>query len=119
MVPTERLHPDTVAALPAEVARPRYDRKALRGGIVHLGVGAFQRAHLAVVNEAALHAAGETGDHLGWGIVGVSLRSADTRNALAPQRGLYTVATRDADGRGEPRETLQVIGNLFELLVAP
>ncbi|APW39414.1 mannitol dehydrogenase [Rhodoferax koreense] len=110
-----RLHPDSLAALPAEVTVPRYDRTALRGGIVHLGVGAFQRAHLAVVNEAALHASGD----LAWGIVGVSLRSPDTRDALAPQGGLYTVATRDADETGQPRESLQVIGNLFALLVAP
>lgn len=110
-----RLHPDALDALPADVATPRYDRTALRGGIVHLGVGAFQRAHLAVVNEAALQAGGD----LAWGIVGVSLRSPDTRDALAPQAGLYTVATRDADAFGAPRESLQVIGNLFALLVAP
>ena len=112
---TQRLHPDTLAALPADVATPGYDRSGLRGGIVHLGVGAFQRAHLAVVNEAALHASGD----MAWGIVGVSLRSPDTRDALAPQAGLYTVATREADAQGVPRENLQVIGNLFALLVAP
>lgn len=111
----ERLQPSRLTRLPADVATPRYDRTNLRGGIVHLGVGAFQRAHLAVVNEAALHA---SGDHA-WGIVGVSLRSPDTRDALAPQGGLYTVATRDADAQGLPRESLQVIGNLFALLVAP
>ncbi len=114
-----RLHPDTLAALPADVAAPRYDRSVLRGGIVHLGVGAFQRAHLAEVNEAAMHASDLIGEDLRWGIVGVSLRSPDTRDALAPQAGLYTVATRDADAHGAPRERLQVIGNVFELLVAP
>jgi fructuronate reductase len=57
---------------------PRYDRAALQAGIVHLGVGAFHRAHIAVVNEAALHASGD----LRWGTVGVSLRAADTRDAL-------------------------------------
>ena len=111
----ERLHPDRLAALPADVARPQYERAALRPGIVHLGVGAFQRAHLAVVNEAALHASGD----LRWGVVGVSLRRPDTCAALAPQAGLYTLATRDAGPDGAPRETLQVIGNLLELLVAP
>ena len=111
----ERLHPDRLATLPADVSRPRYDRGALRAGIVHIGVGAFQRAHLAVVNEAALHASGD----LRWGTIGVSLRSPDTRDALVPQAGLYSVAIRDAMDDGRPRETLQVIGHLLDLLVAP
>lgn len=111
----ERLHPNRLDTLPTRVERPRYDRAALRVGIVHLGVGAFQRAHLAVVNEAAIHASGD----LRWGTVGVSLRSPDTRDALAPQAGLYTVAIRDAADEGKPRESLQVIGNLLEVLVAP
>jgi fructuronate reductase len=111
----ERLHPSRLASLPDRIARPRYDRAALRPGIVHLGVGAFQRAHLAVVNEAALHASGD----LRWGTVGVSLRQADTWNALVPQSGLYTVAIRDAAADGQAREALQVIGNLLDVLVAP
>lgn len=113
--PMPRLHPDTLPQLPADVAVPRYRRDLLRAGIVHLGVGAFHRAHLAVVNEAALHA----GDDLRWGTVGVSLRAADTRDALQPQAGLYTLALRDAAEDGSPREVLQVVGNLVEVLVAP
>jgi fructuronate reductase len=111
----QRLHPDALPRLPADVARPRYERHALQAGIVHLGVGAFHRAHIAVVNEAALHASGD----LRWGTVGVSLRAADTRDALRPQAGLYTLALRDAAGDGSPREMLQVVGNLLDVLVAP
>lgn len=111
----KRLHPDTLATLPAAVARPRYDRSALRSGIVHLGIGAFARAHLAVATEAAMQASGD----LGWGITGVSLRSPDVRDALAPQQGVYTLALRDADEHGTPRQTLQVIGALQRVLVAP
>ena len=111
----ERLHPDTLAALPVDVARPDYDRTALQAGIVHLGVGAFQRAHLAAVNEAALHATGD----LRWGIAGVSLRSGDTRDALGPQQGLYTLALREAAIDGTPRQTLQVVGCLLGVQVAP
>ena len=111
----ERLHPSRLDALPADVARPRFDRNALRAGIVHLGVGAFQRAHLAVVIEAAI----EAGDDLRWGTIGVSLRQPDTRAALAPQGGLYTVALRDGGADGGLNESLQVIGNLIDVLVAP
>ena len=51
---------------------------AIGGVVVHLGVGAFQRAHLAVITEAAIHRSGD----LRWGIVGVSLRRPDTRQLL-------------------------------------
>ena len=111
----QRLHPDRLGALPAGVARPGYDRGALKAGIVHLGVGAFQRAHLGAVNDAALASRGD----LRWGIVGVSLRSADTRDALAPQQGLYTLALREAAANGGTRESLQVVGCLLGVLVAP
>lgn len=104
----------SVGALSADVVRPEYDRSALKTGIVHLGIGAFMRAHMAVATEAAL-AAGD----LRWGITGVSLRQADTRDALVPQDGLYTLAIRDADARGQPRQRLQVIGAVNRLLVAP
>lgn len=110
-----RLSPATLAKLPPDVARPAYDRRALRMGIVHLGLGAFARAHLAAVNEAALHA----GADRAWGICGVSLRQPDTRDALAPQDGLYTLALRSADAQGKPRQPLMVIGCLLETWVAP
>ena len=92
-----------------DVARPRYDRAGVATGIVHLGVGAFQRAHQAMYTEAAIAA----GDRR-WGIVGASLRSPAVRDQLAPQDGLYTLAVRGADG-----ERLQVIGALKDVLVAP
>ena len=110
-----RLTPATLAGLESSAMRPRYDREGLRAGIVHLGLGAFARAHLAAVTEMALHASGD----LAWGIVGVSLRQADTRDALAPQGGLYTLALRDAGPDGAPREALQIIGALMQVLVAP
>lgn len=50
MATPPRLHPSILAALPAGVLRPHYDRTALRRGIVHLGVGAFQRAHLSLIH---------------------------------------------------------------------
>ncbi|TPN77646.1 mannitol dehydrogenase family protein [Mesorhizobium sp. CU2] len=103
----KRLSNMTIAAIPASV--PRYDRAGITPGIVHLGVGAFHRAHQAAYFDACL-ADGETD----WGIVGVSLRSPDTRDALAPQDGLYTLAIRDSAG-----EQLQVVGSIQSLLVAP
>ncbi|MFB9981989.1 mannitol dehydrogenase family protein [Mesorhizobium kowhaii] len=106
---TKRLSGEAAQTLPASVATPSYDRSRVVPGIVHLGVGAFHRAHQAAYVDDCL-AAGETG----WGIVGVSLRSADTRDALSPQDGLYTLAIRSS---GE--EKLRIIGSIGALLVAP
>jgi fructuronate reductase len=84
-------------------------RQDLSCGIVHLGVGAFHRAHQAVYTELALEQAPGP-----WGICGVSLRRPGMRDRLAPQDGLYTVAQRDG-----ARTRLRVIGCLKQLLVAP
>src|SRR3982751_6744242 len=112
----ERLHPSTLGALPRGTSRPRYDRDSLRSGIVHLGVGAFHRAHLAAATEAAIHASGD----LRWGIVGISLKRSETRDALTPQSGLYTLSLRGGDDiGGHDDDGPQVIGALTRLLVPP
>src|SRR5882672_6139610 len=46
-----QLSQTTLDALPKAVARPLYDRGALKAGIVHLGIGAFHRAHQAVATD--------------------------------------------------------------------
>jgi fructuronate reductase len=109
------LRPSALNHLPTHVRQPAYDRTALRSGIVHLGLGAFARAHLAVASDAAIEGSGD----LRWGIVGVSLRQPAARAALAPQQGLYTVAVRDVEPGGRLRQRLQVVGCLREVLVAP
>jgi fructuronate reductase len=109
-----RLHPERLGP-GVSVLRPAYAREQLQRGIVHLGIGAFARAHLVAATEDAIATSGD----LRWGIVGVSLRHADTRDALAPQQGLYTLAERDADARGMPRQRLRVIGCVLDVLVAP
>ncbi len=98
----------TLGPLPASVHRPAYDRSTLETGIVHLGIGAFHRGHQAVYTDGVL------GDDRRWGILGVSLRSAETRDALARQDGLYTVATVSGGGA-----EYRVIGASTGLLVAP
>ncbi|MEY4140354.1 MAG: hypothetical protein RLZZ371_2536, partial [Pseudomonadota bacterium] len=92
--------------LPAGVLRPAYERSQVVPAIVHLGVGAFHRAHQAVMTEAVL----ASGD-LGWGIVGAGLMTTGTKDALAPQDGLYTLVIRS-----EGAEQLQVVGAITELL---
>ena len=80
--------------LSSAAARLPYDPALVDIGIVHLGVGAFHRAHMADYTDAVLR----KGD-LRWGIMGASLRAPDTRDALAPQDFLYTLAESDETGK--------------------
>ncbi|MCA5924330.1 mannitol dehydrogenase family protein [Curtobacterium oceanosedimentum] len=61
-----------------------------RAGIVHLGVGAFARAHLAWYTA---HTDGEP-----WGITAFTGRSPAAADALTAQDCRYTLVTRAADG---------------------
>ena len=101
-----RLSNATLADLPAAIARPAYDRSAATPGIVHIGPGAFHRAHQAAYVDAILARDPR------WGISAVALNSTGVADALAPQDGLYTLALLgEAIGH-------RVIGSIVELLTA-
>lgn len=105
----KRLDRRCLEAPPPGVAMPAYDRDAPGIGIVHLGLGAFHRAHQAVYTDDVLALRG--GD---WGILGVSLRKPDVRDSLAPQDGLYTVLTR-----GREENQARIVGAMREIVFAP
>lgn len=69
----------------------RRERPAPPVRIVHLGLGAFHRAHQAWYTQRA-----EDGD--GWGIAAFTVRSPDAAETLAAQDCLYTIVERAADG---------------------
>ena len=92
---TGRLGEAALARLPAWVARPSGARPLPR--VVHLGIGAFHRAHQAPVFE-----------RLGWGVIGASLRSHAAREAMAPQDFLYSLVVG---------EEVRVVGAVREVLV--
>jgi fructuronate reductase len=84
-----------------------YDRARIAPGMVHLGVGAFHRAHIAAyVDDVLPH-------DPSWGIIGASLRQSATRDALAPQDFLYTLVVQSGSG---PRT--RVIGSVLNVLDA-
>jgi fructuronate reductase len=87
----------------------RFDRARPAPGIVHLGCGAFHRAHQAWFTQRALDA--EFGP---WGIVAVNLRGAAVPDALNAQDRLYTLTTRGPEG-----ETDEIVGSIVEALYAP
>ena len=91
----------------AAVSLPPQGWAGQRVGIVHLGIGAFHRAHQAVFTQDAFAA---TGDDR-WGISGVTQRSAAVRDQLAPQDGLYGVLERAVDHVG-----VNVVGSVREVL---
>ncbi len=104
-----RLNLQSLPTLPANIQRPIYDPSTVGIGIVHLGIGAFHRAHQAVYTDAAMaHAGGD------WGICGVSLKSPTVRDQLAPQDGLYAVRSVSQAG-----DTWRAIGSVREVLFAP
>lgn len=88
----DRLSLRTLDGLPRAV-RPPVDPRGLRVGAVHLGLGAFHRAHQAAYTEDAIAAAGGQ-----WGICGVTMRSTAVVEQLAPQDGLYTVLCDGGEG---------------------
>lgn len=103
-----RLCNSALHQLSLSIRRPAYDRNLVTPGIVHLGIGAFHRAHQAVYMDDIL----ARGD-MSWGIIGASLRSPDTRDALERQNGLYTLVTRSAAGTD-----YRVIGAVLKVRVA-
>jgi mannitol 2-dehydrogenase len=89
-----KLSTKNLGALPAGIARPKYDRADLSAGIVHFGVGNFHRAHQAVYLDDLFNAGGD----LDWAIVGGGVRDADAvvRDKLGRQDWLTTVVEQEA-----------------------
>lgn len=108
-----KLNAKNLSRLPDAVAVPAYDRLKTKTGIVHIGVGAFHRAHEAFYTDQVLHLK----DAANWGICGVGLLDTDRRllDTLADQDGLYTLLITWPDGT----LTARVIGSVTEYLFAP
>ena len=89
-----------------------YDRSALAPTVVHLGPGAFHRAHQAVHAETVLRTGSRTG-----AVVGVSLRSPGVRDLLVCNDFRYRVVARSDDAQGL-REQVTDVGAVLGVLVA-
>lgn len=90
----ERLQNRTLDVAAANgAAVPRYARDRLVPGVVHLGLGAFHRAHQAMVFDDLL----SRGDAR-WAVLGVAMRSTNVADSLAAQDGLYAVQIASREG---------------------
>ena len=96
--------------LPANVARPRYDRAGLTPGILHFGVGNFHRSHQAVYLDDLFN----MGLDHDWALVGAGVFEGEKRgrDVLKAQDWLTTVVEQDA-GHMEARVT----GAMIDFLV--
>lgn len=97
-----------VEKIEGQALLPQYRPEEHGVGIAHIGVGAFHRAHQAVMTDDALAQHG--GD---WRIVGVSLRSTDLATKLNLQNGLYTLLER-----GQAATTARVIAAIDHVIAA-
>ncbi|WP_312111345.1 mannitol dehydrogenase family protein [Pantoea septica] len=71
--------------LPADVQRPRYDRSKLKTRMVHIGFGAFHRAHQALCSDKLAEQGSD------WGYCEVNLNSGELIQALRQQDHLYSL----------------------------
>ena len=67
------LRNSTLAHLAASITRPRYDRSRMFPGLVHIGVGGFNRSHLAVYLDDLLL----RGESKPWSEFGIGLLPPD------------------------------------------
>ena len=95
---------------PPALLRSTYDRSATAVGVVHLGVGAFHRAHQATYFDAFMDRSGD----LGWAIAGVNLRAGQSSNArrLNGRNGEYVLKTMPPEGPPEFRLVRSITGVL-------
>lgn len=93
-------------SLSPDVVRPDYNRENLRTRMVHIGFGAFHRAHQAVCSDRL---ASEHGSD--WGYCEINLNSGELIQALKQQDYCYSVAEMAGD-----QLALRVIGVVKEAL---
>ncbi len=95
-----------------QIPCPTYNRKAVKTGIVHVGVGGFHRAHQAYY----MHQLLGKDNALDWGICGVGLREGDRKmyNILKKQDYLYTLIVQHPNGTVKS----EVIGAIKDFLLA-
>jgi mannitol 2-dehydrogenase len=113
--PPTPLRSEALGAIDAEgIPVPRYERAALVPRILHLGVGGFHRAHLALYTHELAAAGGD------WGIVGLGRLEGDRRmeRVLASQEYLYTLIERDSDG-SRPQVVGSIVGYALAVDDAP
>ncbi len=92
------------SSTPVPISATGYDRSTCQVGVVHLGFGAFHRAHQAVYLDDYMDVSGD----LRWGIAAVNLRAAEaahfkTANEDITRHDGYFLKSYSADGNASLR----------------
>ncbi len=105
------LNSSTLREIGKRLPVPTYNRKDSTHKILHIGVGGFHRAHMAVYTDELLNRG--IGD---WVINGVGLTERDRTMAetLDSQDGLYTMVAR-----GPREEQARVVGSITDYFHVP
>lgn len=103
------LNKTTLNGLPEAIHLPGYDFNARKASIVHIGIGAFHKAHQAVFTDDMMAKCDGN-----YKIIAVSLRSKANRDNLVKQDYLYTAVERS-----DKQNAARVIAALETVLVAP
>lgn len=106
------LSKESLDNLPQEVKSPNYNRKTIKQGFVHIGVGGFHRSHQAYYINNLL----SDRENDEWGICGIGLRKDDQKifESLTEQNGLYSLITRSPNGLIES----EIIGSIINFIWA-
>lgn len=93
-----------------QIQKPDYDRKTVKPGILHIGVGNFHRAHMECFLNSLF---GKDSDQKNWGVSGAMLLPSDKNlyEALKSRDGVYTLTTCPPSGQDKCQE----IGSLVEI----
>ena len=111
-MPLIQLNQANLAAQEFPLAIPKYDRKIIKTGIVHIGVGGFHRSHQAYY----MHQLLKEEQISNWGICGIGLKDGDRNIArvLKEQDNLYTLITQHPNGS----EEYEIIGSINDFILA-
>lgn len=91
---------------------PKYQRDKLKSGMLHIGIGAFHRAHQVYYIDKLLNAGDQ--DALNWGYISGTIRSNQKLiDNLKANDCLYTLSTNDENGTQN-----RIIGALKEVYFA-
>lgn len=103
---------ENLNALSKLVPVPTYDLRTPKAGIVHIGVGGFNRAHQAVYLDDLLHLT----DADGWRECGIGLlpKDAQIEQVLRAQDFLYSAVERSSEGL-----KARIVGAICGFILAP
>ncbi len=93
-----------------------YDKSAITPGVMHLGVGAFHRAHQAVYFDRLL----AFSEGRNWGLIGVNIRPQDSQGfqQLITQQGEYVLKTMSPSGNTDYQH-IRSISQLVDGAIEP